>query len=922
MPPTFEQYESLIDGYEKHPDQGLKATKKKLNKDPNNAVLLLAQTRFLQRLGRVEEALNSCDSICDSIKSSSKDALDIALIVEIQVIAAECQEALGTFCHVGGVKLSGLWKDALDQTPKYRIKKVYEEMYRGALSNEYWDIAQQLFARLQKENPKLSRYHFAWVALSQMQAEKLPTDDRMGQSLKLLAFRSLKAAVENTIAKKDTPRIISSASELRLVAEIYRKQGFDEELLGILDSDDIGIESSVGKNDVEFVRVKIDILKRLKRWDDLASLCTSSLDKLCQQQEQKTSAAEDIPTSLAWADDWYIWENMITSKSKLEQASDDVTGLLKRYLALNTKNRNAGRASLLNQCINNKSGLIDECKRFFDLHKSSRSCFEDLRQFLLELDEDERDALVSHAVATSSLAEPITNKSEKEASRWILAAVNSLKISYMLSISKSGDANQSHQTNDFVLSCLKVYTVSASIPTDSGDDASILAVMALLKLREDGKSLVKAAYLTEYLHAISSDNSRGTLLSLLVSQLLGYGSITMSAFQQLSLREVQFDTLSHLLYSRISTFHPNRVELRSTRSVDDRYKDPFSGISFALQWPRKAISTTTNFMSKDLENVYFDKIIEFSAFKERVETSLTPILLKLERRRVARLTDRTSAITEESLVHFDRAKSDNRDFYSVPSFENAAAEPLEKLIFPGPRLSTYWLAWWTRNDLLQTIASSKSGLPPTQQRILYDSIKFLQENAGLKTQELTQDELKVYDGWELIQPIIIHVFLDVKSPQASQNLKKDFSLVSDFLSASRLAFTTLEAPMLPDWAYYHSRFLYLELLKAYDKLCDGVIAVSKLKAHHTYGKIPVEGVLGIKKDSRVTGTLIQSQAKELKQVLEKTGSSLLLGLLREDENGVGVALEELLRPDTAKAYTRKFLESVLESLGGILKIKL
>lgn len=198
-------------------------------------------------------------------------------------------------------------------------------------------------------------------------------------------------------------------------------------------------------------------------------------------------------------------------------------------------------------------------------------------------------------------------------------------------------------------------------------------------------SIVQAAYLTEYLHAISSDNFRATLLSLLVSQLLGFGSICISAFQQLSLREVQFDTLSHLLYSRISSFHPFSADVCSTRSVDDRYKDPFSGISFALQWPRKAVNTMTSFMSKDIENVYFDKIIEFSGFKERVERSFTTILLQLERRRVARLTDLSSAIMEEPLVHFEMAKSDNRDFYSVPSFENSAAKPLEKVIFPGPR---------------------------------------------------------------------------------------------------------------------------------------------------------------------------------------------------------------------------------------------
>jgi hypothetical protein len=41
MAPKYEQYESLVGGYEKHPEQGLKATRKKLNKDPNNQVLLV-----------------------------------------------------------------------------------------------------------------------------------------------------------------------------------------------------------------------------------------------------------------------------------------------------------------------------------------------------------------------------------------------------------------------------------------------------------------------------------------------------------------------------------------------------------------------------------------------------------------------------------------------------------------------------------------------------------------------------------------------------------------------------------------------------------------------------------------------------------------------------------------------------------------
>jgi len=66
------------------------------------------------------------------------------MIVEIQDIIAKCQESLGTFSCMGGSKLSSLWKDALDQTPKKGSRRVQSEMFRAALYNEYWDLAQQV----------------------------------------------------------------------------------------------------------------------------------------------------------------------------------------------------------------------------------------------------------------------------------------------------------------------------------------------------------------------------------------------------------------------------------------------------------------------------------------------------------------------------------------------------------------------------------------------------------------------------------------------------------------------------------------------------------------------------------------------------------------------------------------------------------
>lgn len=211
-------------------------------------------------------------------------------------------------------------------------------------------------------------------------------------------------------------------------------------------------------------------------------------------------------------------------------------------------------------------------------------------------------------------------------------------------------------------------------------------------------------------------------------------------------------------------------------------------------------------------------------------------------------------------------------------------------------------------------------IPASQQRVFTESIQYLQEHQSQRAQELTELEVKVFDGWDLLQPLIIHIFLDAKSPHASKDLKKDFMLASEFITAARLVFTSIGSPAIPDWAYYHGRFLYLELFKAYDKLCDGVIAVSKQKTHHTNGKIPIEAVLSIKKDARVSGTLIQSQTKELKQQMEKNGTSVIMGLLKIRD--IGDAIEDLLGAETVRSYTKKFLESVLESLDGILKVKL
>jgi N-terminal acetyltransferase B complex non-catalytic subunit len=256
----------------------------------------------------------------------------------------------------------------------------------------------------------------------------------------------------------------------------------------------------------------------------------------------------------------------------------------------------------------------------------------------------------------------------------VVSAVNTLKMNYFVNVAKI-DAPSIERLDKFISACLSLYKTASKEGDDSGDDACILAVMALVKLDRSTQDtdpsrpyLIQAACLLENLRDDSPNNYKATLFLLLISQLLGLVSISLSAFQDLSLREIQYDTLSHLLYTRISTIHPFGSSIRSMKSLDDRHKDPLSGIEFALKWKPKAVGTFMNFMSKDVEKIQFDKILEFSQFKERLEKSFTKVLLKIEKRRIARLTNQTSLL-EESLEHFRNATSDNRDFDVIPDFE-------------------------------------------------------------------------------------------------------------------------------------------------------------------------------------------------------------------------------------------------------------
>jgi N-terminal acetyltransferase B complex non-catalytic subunit len=303
---------------------------------------------------------------------------------------------------------------------------------------------------------------------------------------------------------------------------------------------------------------------------------------------------------------------------------------------------------------------------------------------------------------------------------WVAVEINALKFEYFLCISKAAlPTKESLET--FVSDALRVYTISLNADKERGDEACILAVIGLVKLHhfsadfemdetfpeqesastssEHGRGssssqayLVQAVCLLEFLRSNSPHNYGAVLLSILISQLLGLTSLSMKLMKNLRIKEIQHDTIDHLLYSRISITHPFPTSARHIAALADQYKNPHVGLGIALEWYDVAGSKMMQFMGDDLEDIQFDKIFEFAEFKERFENSFSRALMLLEYRRVARMTDQ-QRVTEGLPPQFEKWVIDNREFETIPDFEYAEIDKFESFITtrPRPEVRSPWI---------------------------------------------------------------------------------------------------------------------------------------------------------------------------------------------------------------------------------------
>ncbi|KAI9821584.1 MAG: hypothetical protein M1832_003258 [Thelocarpon impressellum] len=598
--------------------------------------------------------------------------------------------------------------------------------------------------------------------------------------------------------------------------------GFKTEAVKILDSANLGINSTAAKGDWSFVRIKLDLLAEQEMWQVMWDFCESLLEKARQPPQQLDNG----------------WDG----------------------------------------------------PRMVDFHERS--------------------------IVQIKRKEPKDTSQEGLSTAWTLARINSQKFIFLLRISRRPQDSKRDVLEAFIGSAIEMYKSTLSlgadlVPTDNqpGDDACILAVMGLVHLarmdsREAAKGssihLLQAAALLEHLLSRSKHNYQALLMLVRIYILLGAGSVASEVYPRLAIKQIQNDTLSYNILSRISTLHPHTV-VTSIKPVDTADLEPELG--------------------KALEEGSYDQIEGFSDFGRRVKRSICKAMWHLERHLLG------------------SELSDNRDRKVIPSCEASELPSFEELIRIGPEPKHEWVRVFVLSeqitDGIERGLEDTTGSPPVPRAEVAAQAQRLRDTLGSKSlkneataaefvhlelQTTLADALMVLlEGSRGKNEAIVEKLRDIQLWLTKRLENQDSEDSSSHLQDLDLN----AAPKLVGWSFFHDSFLAL----------DGLIGVLSLLK--TLAKRPKAARNAMcKEEEGKTQKLaeqlhlsIRSRAARTRNSLSESG--VVGGLVdaafarqNDKKTPVGSAIEDLVGEAWMERFASGVSESWQEALDGILRVKI
>lgn len=282
-----------------------------------------------------------------------------------------------------------------------------------------------------------------------------------------------------------------------------------------------------------------------------------------------------------------------------------------------------------------------------------------------------------------------------------VAVINALKLEYCFLLSSDASNVSRQKAEDFVSRCLKEYhkaespdrnSAPSTIESRPSDDLCVLAAMGLLRFSSNWLSpnqeeipdimLIRAAAILERLVVDSPHNYHGLLLLARIYLRLGAGSLALKSFSKLSVKQMQFETVAHNLFTRLATVHPH-----SAPPIEGaEYKDfnPQSAFVQAMVFYLNANVTSTRQRSNGLEYGSYVNVEGTIELQRRLKNSICHRMWALEVRRVQRLAGGNPVGRYEAAARDSSPLVDQRAYDAFMNCEMPGQPTFEMLMRVGP----------------------------------------------------------------------------------------------------------------------------------------------------------------------------------------------------------------------------------------------
>ncbi|KAL1958769.1 hypothetical protein VTO42DRAFT_3888 [Malbranchea cinnamomea] len=826
-----------------------------------------------------------------------------------------------------------------------------------------WKTAQKAAMSLQNNFPKTRKCYFWAIFMSYLVSLDPKSSDAERNLFGTLAYRMISKAADSVPSDPkellSPARAIQTSEELLLLTRIFDTQRRYDEVVKILNSENLGVSSRIVQGDWSFVTTKLDALEKAGYWEE-ALAYTRELLKL----PDDVANAKDM--SYREKDDWKVWNLLLTATRKLEKEETvkQTDDFISEYIDKCPMSRNAqlARLDLVQSQVSagslDSDSLLSACKDYFDRNGSKVYCFHDLRKYISTLDPSLQEAFQQHLSQCETLKYGESKVDDPSA---LITIINVLKFEYCFQLSGNGSKESKSKTEDFARRCLKLFhatarpTVSSDAPltieTHPADDLCLLAAMSLIRFYvTDDKSnashaphhvLIQAAAILEHLILKSPHNYEALLLLVRIHLLIGAGSQALKSFSKLNVKQMQYETVAHNLFTRLATIHPHSAP--PFEGMDFKDIDPQMAMRQALQFYRGSEISIPYACRSGLNHGSYVNVQKTIDFQKSLQNSICRRMWALETRRMQRIVGGPGTAQYHDIVSQTTPVVDNRNFDGFMDCERPGQTTIEERVRLGPLPGAQFVKVLTTTDILFNFLNQ---IAP-QKKIPADAtLPTVDLDLQLPQSELTTIE---------VENTRIHVVLLRLISILTQNKKEksdstDSAANADDLAAqleswltethsalsssSNLPKTLVNispssspSSSVPSWVYFHYAYSTLETLKAMI-LFTGF--ASKLKPPQASTRLSKENLNALNKLALTVVEDIKAQTQALKSRLAGSG---LLGQLvdlvlkgpdfqdqQSEESTLAGQIEELVGTTSLELFCGSLMESWDEALDGILTV--